>query len=159
MRSTAGEPAITAEDDQVAMRRTGGGGHQERVIAFGVEPVADGLACRPLLGDGEERWKTDSLEALVAVEQGDALEIDAPAPQVPWEGLRGRDAGGGQGAVPLRPGGGRFVSEVEGLDDVAVLPAAVGRVGRLIERVCAVRDVADEDVADGGYIDVEGRHL
>jgi hypothetical protein len=45
------------------------------------------------------------------------------------------------------------------LDHAAVLPAAVGGVGSLVERVAAVGDVADEDAADGTDVDIKVRHL
>ena len=73
--------------------------------------------------------------------------------------MGGRQACSGQGSIPLGPGGGRFVGEVPGSYDVAVLPAAVRWVGRLVERVAVVRDVAHEDAVYGAFVNVQDGHL
>lgn len=73
--------------------------------------------------------------------------------------MGGRQACSGQDPIPLGSGGGRLVGEVPGSYDVAVLPAAVRWVGRLVERVAFVRDVAHEDAVYGAFVDVEGGHL
>lgn len=36
-----------------------------------------------------------------------------------------------------------------------MLPSAVRRIGRLVERIGVVRDVADEDAVYGVFVDVE----
>lgn len=65
----------------------------------------------------------------------------------------------GQGSIPLGPSRRRLVSEIPGHAGAAVLPAAVRRVGRPIERVGFMSDVANEHVVYGVLVDVEGRHL
>jgi hypothetical protein len=141
------------------MLGAGCGNDQERFVAFLVESVTDVLAGRPLLLGGERHGKADPFKAFFAVEQSHTSEIDAPPPQVARQGPSGWEPRAGQGAVPLGPGRGRFVGEIPRLDHVAVLPAPVGGVGRLVERVAAVGDVANEAAVDGADVDIKGRHL
>lgn len=70
-----------------------------------------------------------------------------------------RQACTGQGSVPLGPRRRRLIREVPSRDGGAVLPAAVRRVGRPVQRVGAMGNVADEDVMYGVFVDVEGGHL
>ena len=58
----------------------------------------------------------------------DVLEIDLDPPDRARKAPRGRDAGLGGVAVPLRPDGRLRVAEVDRADDVAALPAAVRRL-------------------------------
>jgi hypothetical protein len=61
----------------------------------------------------------------------------------------------GQVAVPLSPKGLLLVGEVEGIDDLAALPAVVARRLRSDARVSEVRDVTQPRTGGVNRIDVE----
>ena len=141
------------------MLRASRGGDQDALVAVAVKLITNGLEPRPLADGGKRRRQADPAKAVIIIEERDTVEIHSPAPQIPRQGMGGRQACSGQDSIPLGPGGGRLVGEVPGRYDVAVLPAAVRWVGRLVERVAVVRDVAHEDAVYGVLVDVEGGHL
>ena len=155
MRCASSDPVFGTEDDHIAMPRPGGRGHEQRVVAFVVQRVADLLAARPLLL-GRSWWReVDSGQPGVVVEKRHLVQIDAPPPQISKDRVGRRKSGTSQSAVPRGPRRIGLVGEVLGPDGGAPLPAAVGRLGWLVERVGAVRDVPDEDVMDAAGVDVE----
>lgn len=107
------------------------------------EITKHGRVVARLIGARRPRAEQGRLEGVAATRQGEC----------------GRKPGTRQGAVPLRPRRCGLVGEVPRLDGGASLPAAVGGIGRLVERIAAVGDVADEDVVDGARVHVERRHL
>ncbi len=136
-----------------------GGSDQDRLVALAMKLIADVLARWPLVGGGQRRRQPHATQPFIVVEERDPVQIHAPAPEISRQRVRGWQARSGQGAVPLGPGGRWLIGEIPGRHDPAMLPAAVGRVGRLVERIGVVRDVADEDAADWFFVDVEVGHL
>src|SRR5665811_973076 len=74
--------------------------------------------------------------------------MDLVAPEIAGQAHLERHAPLGKAAIPLGPGGLFLLSEIEGGDHVAALPAAVRRRVCIAQRVAAVRQVPPPDPAD-----------
>jgi len=86
------------------------------------------------------------------------IDVDIEPPEVARQLPHRRDRGLGQGAVPLRPGGCLAVGKIEALDDIATLPAPVGRMLRAEERVTAGGHVAKPDARDRRRVDLRATY-
>jgi len=103
------------------------------------------------------RWsKTCGGESLGGAEVRDG-EIDAPDVVVVGDGRAGWETAFGEVAIPLGDRGGWFVCEIEALDHVASLPAAVGRLKAAAEELGPMWRVPDPFAGDGDGIDLD-RH-
>lgn len=141
------------------MPRASGRDDEQTVITLIVESAADVLAGRPLCRCGHRRGKADPRQSRITVQQRDPIQVDPPAPQIARDRCGRWESRAGQRAIPLGPRGVGLVGEVPRRNSGAMLPAAVGRLGRFVKGIAALRDVPDEDVMDAAGIDVEGCHL
>jgi hypothetical protein len=66
-------------------------------------------------------------ELLVCRQIGYYFDIDLPCPQLAWHLRKWWNRSLGEVAVPLGPGSLLAVGQVEGVDDIAALPAVVWR--------------------------------
>ncbi len=82
MGDAASHLAARPEDDKVAMNRASGGGDQDPLVAGLVKVLADDLAGRPLAGGRERGRQAGASKPFVTVEQGNAIKLNAPWPQV-----------------------------------------------------------------------------
>lgn len=158
LRCAADGPVFGAKGDQVSMRRSGGRADEQPVVALVVQRVSNLLTHWPLLLGRPRRRKADTSQACVVVKQRHPVQVDAPPPQISRDRIHRRKPGARQCPIPLGPRRIRLVGEIPGRDGSTLLPAAVGRFGRQIERVAAVRDMSDEEVVDAASVDVELGH-
>ena len=136
LRRAAGRPMLGTEDDHVSVTRSGGRGDEQRAVTLVVQRVADLLAGRPLLLRGP-RWRQADPGQARRRRGVPPVQIDAPPPQISRDGTGRRKSGTGQSAIPLGPPRVGLVSEIPRRHGGASLPAAVGRLGRLVEQVGA----------------------
>jgi hypothetical protein len=150
--------ACVAEHDDVAVGWTGRRDDQQRRIASPVTGISDVLVARPLARGGVGEREPDALKPRWGVEQRDLFELDAPAPEIAGEHPFRRYCKLGERSVPLSPGRLGRVGEIPAFDHRAMLPAAVSRVGRPIQRIGVVGDVAIEAGVNDAGVHVEPGH-
>jgi hypothetical protein len=119
------------------------------------EPLAHLLVVGPASAPGSRREQPYAREPVRRAEIGNVDRADAVAPDVTGELLQRRDASLGEVPIPLSPERVLAVGEVEGIDDVAALPAVVPRRLWASAWISSVRDLTQPRAGGVDRIDVE----
>ncbi len=123
------------------------------------EQFADVLIGRPCFPAWSRQRQADAPESLRITEIGDGEGSDLVTPHVSGKLLHWWDAPLGEVAIPLSPQGLLLICEIEGVDDLAALPAVVARWLRPKAWIGEVRDVTQPRSGGINRIDVERQRL
>jgi len=116
---------------------------------------ADVLIGRPAFAARCRQCERDACESVRIAEIGYVERLHCVAPDVSRNLLHRWYAPLGEVAIPLSPQGLLLIGEVEGVDDVAALPAIIARRLRPKAWVSAVRDLTQPRAGGVDRIDVE----
>jgi hypothetical protein len=115
----------------------------------------DVLTRRPSSAAWPRQCEADARESARITEIGHLEPSSSVTPHISWELLHRRYASFREVAIPLRPEGLLVVSEVERVDDIAPLPAAVAWWLRPKAWISAVRDLTQPRTCRVDRIDIE----
>jgi hypothetical protein len=136
-----------------------GAGRKKSLPALVPERFAHVLIGRPRLPAWSRQRQADALESIRIAEIGHVEGLHSMAPDVAGELVHRWYAALREVAIPLSPKRFLVVSEVEGVDDVAALPAVIARRLRPEAWVGEVRDLTQPCSRRVDRIDVERQRV